>query len=143
MSCVIDASVAVKWFVKEHYGASAMRLLYAQRTMLAPDLILAEVGNAMWRKWRMGFVSEAQVGRVHRTMSFLFAELTPLQQLSEEASRLSLYLDHPIYDCIYVALARRQRLPMVSFDDRLRKRLEKSETTIDCLNPDEYLAGRA
>ena len=49
---VVDASVAIKWFVPEVHAEAARRLLREGMTLLAPDLIWAEVANALWRKWR-------------------------------------------------------------------------------------------
>lgn len=49
---VVDASVAIKWFVPEVHAEAARRLLREGMILLAPDLIWAEVANALWRKWR-------------------------------------------------------------------------------------------
>ena len=49
---VVDASVAIKWFVPEVHAETARCLLREGMTLLAPDLIWAEVANALWRKWR-------------------------------------------------------------------------------------------
>jgi len=42
---VVDASVAVKWFVPEIQSAAAERLLDPEIVLSAPDLILSELGN--------------------------------------------------------------------------------------------------
>ena len=60
---VVDASVAIKWFVPEIHADAARRLLREGMTLLAPDLIWAEVANALWRKWReKELVAEAVEG---------------------------------------------------------------------------------
>lgn len=48
-----------------------------------------------------------------------FEELTPLRDLVDEAARLSILLNHPIYDCFYLALARREDAPLITADKRL------------------------
>jgi predicted nucleic acid-binding protein len=45
-----------------------------------------------------------------------FAALTPLADASLE---IAVSLNHPIYDCFYLALARRERVPLVTADKRL------------------------
>ena len=50
--CVVDASIAVKWFVPELHAIDASRLLYGGFALLAPDLIFSEFGNVLWKKWR-------------------------------------------------------------------------------------------
>jgi predicted nucleic acid-binding protein len=46
---VVDSSVAIKWFVVEPYSVEAHYILEAYQagtlTLLAPDLLYAEVGN--------------------------------------------------------------------------------------------------
>jgi predicted nucleic acid-binding protein len=42
---VVDASVAVKWFVPEIHSAEALRLLSSDCELLAPDLLPSELGN--------------------------------------------------------------------------------------------------
>jgi predicted nucleic acid-binding protein len=48
---VIDASVAIKWFVEEPDAPAAHRLLEAhatgETTLVAPDLIVYEVSNVL------------------------------------------------------------------------------------------------
>jgi predicted nucleic acid-binding protein len=47
---VVDASVAVKWFIHEPDRPAARRLLVPQSRLIAPDLIVAEVASAMWKR---------------------------------------------------------------------------------------------
>ncbi|MGH8512394.1 MAG: type II toxin-antitoxin system VapC family toxin, partial [Gammaproteobacteria bacterium] len=49
---VVDASVAIKWFLPEVHSESANRLLRVDYQLLSPDLIWAEFGNVLWKKWR-------------------------------------------------------------------------------------------
>ena len=54
MRLVVDASVAVKWLVEEEDSEAADRLLEQRHELFAPRLMASEVGNALWRKVRMG-----------------------------------------------------------------------------------------
>jgi predicted nucleic acid-binding protein len=51
---VVDASVVIKWFVAEPLSVEARRILddYQSGTLslVAPDLINAEIGNIVWKK---------------------------------------------------------------------------------------------
>jgi predicted nucleic acid-binding protein len=51
---VVDASVVIKWFIPEPLSVEARQILddYQAGTLslLAPDLINAEVGNIIWKK---------------------------------------------------------------------------------------------
>jgi predicted nucleic acid-binding protein len=46
---VVDASVAVKWVVEEPRTEEAL-LLRATSRLLAPDLLVAECANILWKK---------------------------------------------------------------------------------------------
>lgn len=54
MLYVIDAGVAVKWFIPEEDSAIAHQLLerYLRGldTPITPDLLIAEWGNVFWRR---------------------------------------------------------------------------------------------
>lgn len=57
--CVVDVTVAVKWFVPESHAISANRLLYEDFDLFAPDLIFLEFGNVLWKKWCRGEITAA------------------------------------------------------------------------------------
>lgn len=55
MSLVVDASVALKWFVPDPGHEAALAILKAddaEPQLLAPDWLLVEVANALWKQWR-------------------------------------------------------------------------------------------
>jgi hypothetical protein len=57
MTYVVDARVAIKWFVDEAGSARADSLLVETTSFVAPDLILLEKSNILWKKHRLGFRS--------------------------------------------------------------------------------------
>ena len=64
MTLVVDASVAMKWFVSEEGSTEAATLLAGLDALIAPDLIVAEVVNAAWRAVRAGAMLDVQHDRV-------------------------------------------------------------------------------
>lgn len=119
---VVDASVAVKWLLPEPDRPLARRLLTEGEPLCAPDLVLAEVGNALWKNVRRGMPA----GPLREGWDILpscFRSLVPMAELAGEALALALRHDHPVYDCFYVALARRESAPLVTADSRLAERL--------------------
>ena len=119
MSLIVDASVAVKWFAAEENSDRARALFAGGEALIAPDLVLAEVSNVMWKKLRRGLLSSDQVVAAARRLPQYFEQLIPIGELVERATELTVTLDHPVYDCFYLALAERERLPLVSADSRL------------------------
>ena len=118
MSLIVDASVAVKWFLDEE-GCEEARALLDDEAVEAPDLILLETYSAVWKRWRRGEARPAQLRELVPALSRALDAVHPLAPLAGEAGRLALELRHPVYDCAYLALAARERLPLATADDKL------------------------
>ena len=123
MERVIDASVAVKWFVEEPGTSAARDQLAAGARLVAPDLVIAEVCNALWARVCRGGIEKAQARMAVDLVPRYFEELTPTAGLRERAFEIALELGHPIYDCFYLALAESRRTQVVTADGRLLMRL--------------------
>jgi predicted nucleic acid-binding protein len=116
---VVDASIAAKWAFHEHDSDRAIALVADVETLAAPSLILAEVSNVGGKLVRRGTWEAADV---HEGVSIVLGMLNfmaPLEELWEDALRLSIQADHPIYDCFYVALALRENAQLVTADRRM------------------------
>lgn len=120
---VVDASVAVKWFVPEELSDKADQLAEAGWTLLAPRLVLAEVANAFWKKVRRQLMT-VEDGREHlAALPRFFDHLLETDHLLPDALQLAATLDHPVYDFFYMAIARMRDAMMVTADQRLINRL--------------------
>ena len=71
-ACVIDASVAVKWYVPEVYSEEALHLLAAREKgevqFHVPDLFASELGNILWKKVRRGVLEEKEAREIARQL---------------------------------------------------------------------------
>jgi len=119
MKLVVDASVAIKWMIDEEDSELADRLLDEGHDFLAPELIVAEMISAAWKQCRRGSIGNAQYD--HIVIRVVDGPITyrPLRPLATRAAALARDLDHPIYDCFYLALAEAENLPMITADRRL------------------------
>lgn len=116
---VIDASVAVKWLVTEAFSEQAVRLLDTNLTLIAPELIYPEVANALWSLYRRGEMGREDVAEaIDVVKSAPIAIPVSMRHLAASASRLAADLDHPVYDCVYLALAIQEQHPIVTADQR-------------------------
>ncbi len=119
MILVIDASVAVKWFFHEPGHEAARELEQLDADFVAPEILLAEVANAVWRKHRLGECPDDEADAIVDNLAHFFELLQPLPPLIKRASSLSRELDHPIYDCLYLACAEMMSSPLLTDDNRL------------------------
>lgn len=116
MTLVIDASVALKWVLAEPGQDAADALL--DQDLIAPSLWLLEAANALWRRNLRG---ELSAGEAEERLSELFnAPVTsiPIEDDLSMAAALAQRLGHPVYDCLYLALAIREQTQVVTADRR-------------------------
>jgi predicted nucleic acid-binding protein len=126
MTLIVDASVAMKWFVRESGSAAALDLLRSDDQLVVPDLIIAEVCNAAWKSTRRDELELAQYREVLGSLPALFDEIVPGAELAAPAGEMARLLDHPVYDCFYVALAELRGGWMTTADRHLIGKLRGS-----------------
>ncbi len=116
MSVVIDASVALKWVLDEPGREDALRLL--DEELIAPSLWLLEAANALWRRTQRGELTPEQARERLAALNTAPVATLPLEDDLLEAARLAEQLRHPVYDCLYLALALREKTYVVTADRR-------------------------
>src|SRR5688500_3887506 len=104
MSFVVDASVAVKWVVAESETADALAFLQRERPkgLVAPDLLVAEVSNVIWKKARRGEIDWLQAIEAARRIGLTMTRFLPSRLLNRRATEIAIEIDHPVYDCLYL-----------------------------------------
>lgn len=106
MTLVIDASVGLKWALREPDSGSADALLNSRETLLVPDFWLHEVTNVMWTQVRRGVFTpdDARKGlAVLQTQ--VEPKITTGLELHATALEIGMAVNHSTYDTLYVAFA--------------------------------------
>ena len=120
---VVDASVAVKWFVTETDSLVADELSASNHRLFAPRLILTEVANALGRKAMAGLMSAAEACAYLRSLPHYFDDVLAVDELIEPALKNACALRHPIYDLIYLEVARKVDAQLITADRRFAARI--------------------
>ncbi len=124
MSLVVDASVALKWVLDEAGSDAAEALL--DQDLVAPSVWLVEAANALWRRARSGEITAEEardrLGELQRAPVRTFA----VEKDIAAAADLALVLNHPVHDCLYLALALREDTHVVTADRRFHAAAERS-----------------
>jgi predicted nucleic acid-binding protein len=118
VTLVVDASVAVLWTLEQR-GSDRAAALTGEDRLIAPSLIVAEIGNAVWKAVRRGDLPHDEAPTAVEIALGPLHELAPVEQLRGRALQFAIELNHPIYDCFYLALAEREACALVSADTRL------------------------
>ena len=123
---VVDASVALCWFASEKETTFANRLIAAAVDLVAPSLMLVELANALWKKTRRGEMAADLAAAGMREIRRFVPQIVDVAELAEPAMALAHELDHSVYDCVYLALARRRGATLVTSDQKLTARLART-----------------
>ena len=126
---IVDASVAFKWIFVEEGSEAAMALL-GRDDLRAPVLMLAEIGNALWKKARRGELGDRPAYAAQLALVKSLVVIMDESALLPRALDIALTLDHPIYDCIYLALAEQMDDRLVSADRRFLEKVAQARLAI-------------
>ena len=122
---VVDASVAIKWFLPEIHSDAALRLLAGQHTLHAPDLIFSEFGNVLWKRFRKKEISKKEASATIDALLSLPVQLQSSQSLIPLALEIACGETRTVYDSLYLAAAIVLQLPFVTADGKLYRSLSK------------------
>ena len=123
---VVDASVVVKWLVTEELSDEAASLLDPGSTLVAPEFVFAEASNALWAMCRRGNIDAAEFNdAIDALRAAPVVVPHPMRRLAVAAARLAIDLDHPVYDCFYLALAILEQYPVVTADERFHDKVRR------------------
>lgn len=114
---VIDASIALKWVLNEADSAAAESLIDRYR-LAAPDLLVMECANALWVRIRKRTLSPAEARAALSDLLVVDIDYEADHGLTAAALSLAADLDHPVYDCVYLALALERGARVITADRR-------------------------
>lgn len=130
---VVDASIAIKWVAEEEGTEIAVDLRWRFR-FAAPELIIPECANILWKKVQRGELTRDEAGLGARLLERLGIDILPMAGLLEPATSLAIELSHPAYDCAYQMAARRSGSRFVTADTRLLRTIaERASSEIASL----------
>ena len=123
MKLTVDASVVVKWFLTEPQSDEARRLLTPRFHLHAPDILLAEYANTIWKKVHRNEISDPQpyfdeVANLSEVVTFQRGS-----DLIDRAARIAVEMDHPVYDCLYLACAEATGSVLITADRQFAKKV--------------------
>ena len=130
MTLVIDASVAVKWILPEPGSNEAAALRAPGAELIAPSLVVAELGSALWKKHLRSEIARRDVVSALRLAVSQFTGMVPAESLAESALEFALNVRHPVYDCFYIALAAREKAPLVTADENMIAAARKAKIKV-------------
>jgi predicted nucleic acid-binding protein len=134
LDLVVDASVAVKWFVPEIHATEAQRLLDARLRRHIPALLYTEVSQTIWKKvYQRGEIAADDGREILRGLLITPLEVHPTTPLLESAFNIAVATGRTVYDSIYLALATTLGCKLVTADQKLYNALQGGPFAADVL----------
>ena len=131
---ILDASVASHWFADTEFSSAAAPFRWRE-DLVAPEFLLVETANVLYKRVRAGQIaSDKCVGSI-AVLRESMAELTADNELLTRAIELALEWRHPVYDCLYLALAIERREPLATADRRMSALAQKLNIETHLIEP--------
>lgn len=120
---VVDASLAVKWFLPEPGADAAAQVLLGDQEIIGPDMLVVEVNATLVRGANMVKANRQEAeSAIRRFQKMLESNVVQLFRSTtrniEHSANLALDLGHPLKDCIYLVLAKELDCELVTCDAR-------------------------
>ncbi len=134
MAIVIDASVLTPFLV-DHELSNQVQKFRSAKGVILPALAFVETANAVWKYVRAGRADLRQLTGVRYFLHEYASEVIDDRELLTAASRLAATNNHPIYDCLYLALAQERNIPLATADKKLAKLAEQLSIKTELIRP--------
>jgi predicted nucleic acid-binding protein len=117
IEAVCDASVLFKLVIAEPDSPQATRFVRSARVFV-PEFIFLEIGDALTSRIRRQEIDIQEATDLLAGVRDLGLEIRPILPFVDRALTMAGSLRHPIYDCLYLALAEDLNISLVSADRR-------------------------
>ena len=119
---VIDASALTKFVLKEEGWEEVMSYLKAGTVSI--DLVVKEVANAVWRRFRRGGVTSEEVKIILQALWEIVEKAVRVEgelNYIDEAIRITFSRNITVYDSLYIAMAKMKGLNLLTADEAQAK----------------------
>jgi len=132
---VVDASVALKWLIREDYSDRAKLLLIRHGSglirLFAPTLLKLEVANGLRKYFIRKYINEEQLYKLYKL--FYEIDITYIDHDLDfimEAIKYAIANSIAFYDALYIVLARRINGLFITADDKLLRKIGDRENIL-------------
>ena len=128
---VIDTSALIKIVLPEEYSEKVRHLIVRHQSaamkLMAPDYIVVECANVLWKHARRNELSVHEAAEGISLLRQAGIELVPFNELLDDAIQLAVSADITVYDALFAVLAGREGIPLITADRPLVGRLEDTD----------------
>ena len=125
MRLILDASIAIKFYVPEASSERALEWLTREVDFAVPDIFLVEVSQALLRHCRERRMTREDLDIAVRDLDHVVDVPFGSGDLIIRALAIAHDLDHRLHDCMYLALADRMDCALLTADERLVRKVRE------------------
>jgi predicted nucleic acid-binding protein len=121
MIVVLDASAGIEIALGRERSKDLSSYLADASQVITSDLYKAETANVIWKYVKAKLLEKEKAMKLYQYCKDIVDEYIDISENVEEAINESIRLKHPIYDLLYLSLARRNGAVLISLDKKLNE----------------------
>jgi predicted nucleic acid-binding protein len=124
----LDSNVLAAMFFKEDASQRALDAV-AKPDLITLDLAVAEVGNVAWKQVTLcGEDKDLTLTALQKCLTFISeaCDVISAEDLVVEAYEISIVTKAAFYDSLFLALAEREKVPLLTLDKRMYNKVNSS-----------------
>lgn len=120
MITVLDASAAIEILLSRSRSGELKKYLLESGEVVSPELFKAEIANVLWKYVRSGLLAQDKANVLLGLGLELVDDYIDMKENITESLNEAVRLDHPVYDMLYLTLARRRGARLLTLDKKLK-----------------------
>ena len=121
MIAVLDASAAIEIVLQRNFAGKLAGYITEADWVIAPTLFISEVTNTIWKYHKFTDLPYRSCEKALEQALALPDDFINELDLYREAFKLSCTFNHPVYDMLYLLIARRNNGLLLTLDKQLIK----------------------
>lgn len=121
MNVVLDVSAAIEVALRKPRAKAVQEIIEKADWTSAPDIFVPVAANTAWKAHMIGGVPIEDCLNAYRDAVEFVDHIHDSSDLAEESIDMACRTRMPVYDSLYITLARRLAAQLVTLDKRLAK----------------------
>lgn len=117
---VLDSSAAIRATLPQKDRALFQSIIQTE-ICSSPSLFLSETSNVLWKEVQFNALP-INIARELQEIIHGMTEIIPDETLITQALNIALSDNHSVYDCLFIALSRELKAPILTADKKLKQK---------------------
>ena len=129
-TCVIDTSALIRFYIPDGDLPKEFEQLIhdierGTIVLIAPELIIAEIGQVIWKKWKQKVVNAQEAQDLLKAILDCPFRILSHREYIVPALAIAQANNLTVYDSLFLAIALRYKAELITVDDILLRNFKK------------------